>query len=280
MKRTLNFTFVLALLFIFACNRNSNYNSKNVDAIYPDTILPAESPQIFAAGKISTGYFERDAAFTVDGTEFYFSVNRTPHSVILVVKKVAGTWQEPEVASFSGQFSDIEPFCSPDGNRIYFASDRPLESNSTAVKDYDIWYVEKDDAQWSAAKNAGLPLNTTANEFYPTVSKNNNLCFCALRDDSFGGEDLYISKILPTGFSEPQNLGDSINSTANEYNAFLAPDESYIIYNSESRKFGNLCISFKINDNLNFVICQFIRRKQYYSLLILPFTYLCGIKDR
>ena len=53
-------------------------------------------------------------------------------------------------------------------------------------------------------------------------------------------------------FQKPESLSDSINTTATEYDAFIAPDETYIIYTSIGKKdsygSGDLYVSFKINN--------------------------------
>jgi Tol biopolymer transport system component len=45
---------------------------------------------------------------------------------------------KPEVAPFSGRYKDLEAAFSPDGQTVYFSSDRPTTDNPQK-KDFDIW---------------------------------------------------------------------------------------------------------------------------------------------
>src|SRR5262245_27526447 len=99
-------------------------------------------PSLFAEGVISTGEMELNAAFTPDGKTIYFT-KRTPRPllwVIVVSHFRGGKWSPPEVAEFSGQYSDFDPFISPDGKKLYFCSNRPVDGQPR--QDFDIWAVE------------------------------------------------------------------------------------------------------------------------------------------
>ena len=102
-------------------------------------------PQLFAPGVICTGDIEFGPAFEPDGKTVYFSkgspgLKRV--SWILVSRFVDGAWKTPEVASFSGRYSDIDPTLSPDGKKLFFASTRPTEG-TVPRPDFDLWVVEK-----------------------------------------------------------------------------------------------------------------------------------------
>jgi len=54
-------------------------------------------------------------------------------------------------------------------------------------------------------------------------------------EGGFGSADLYISKFEEGQYSEPENLGDIINSPSYEDEPFIAPDESYLIFASNKQ---------------------------------------------
>ena len=58
--------------------------------------------------------------------------------------------------------------------------------------------------------------------------------------------DLYCPKFEDANYSTPENLGSAINTEGYESWPFIAPDESYIIYESDS---GDLYISFRKDDD-------------------------------
>lgn len=184
----------------------------------------------------------RDVAISPDGNDVMFSAQSIMGnlSTIISIKKDGNTWSKPEVASFSGKYFDLEPFFSLDGLTLYFVSTRPEDSTSNEAKDFDIWYVERETlkSKWSEAKNLGSPINTEHGEFYPSLAENGNFYFT--RDNPTLGrkDDLYVSEFINGTYSEPQPLPDTINSEGYEYNAFIASDESYILFGSYNRKDG------------------------------------------
>jgi len=229
-----------------------NEDSEELTALkgpYLGQQFPGTTPTVFAPNIVSTSLGERDATFSPDGTEFYYSITARSMGVILCVNKVGDHWTSPKVASFSGQYMDIEPAISPDGNRLFFASNRPA-AGETDSKDFDIWYVERTDSGWSEPTNIGAPVNTDRDEFYPSVTLDGSIYFCAEYGDS---EDLWRSRFENGTYLEPENLGDSVNTAAPEFNAFVAPDESYILFSSFGRDDdlggGDLYISRNIGGN-------------------------------
>mgnify|MGYP003624421928 CR=1 FL=1 len=200
----------------------------------------------------------RDISISNSENEVYFSVQSylSKLSAIVVIKKENGSWSKPEVATFSGQFNDIEPFLSPNGLKLYFASNRPLNSSEIKTKDFDIWFVERSNVKtkWSEPKNIGVPINTDGNEFYPAVTNNNNLYFTSDAPTSKGKDDIFLSTYENGKYSTPISLNSAINSEGYEFNAFVSPDESFIIFSGYNRKDGfgsaDLYISFKNEDEI------------------------------
>lgn len=79
---------------------------------------------------------------------------------ILIWRFENGRWRTPEVAPFSGRYSDADPFFTPDGSRFYFISNRPVVGKSQP--DLDIWMIEKTGAGWSEPKNLDAPVASIA----------------------------------------------------------------------------------------------------------------------
>lgn len=176
----------------------------------------------------------RDLTMTADGSEAYFTAQPLlgELAVIMVITKNRWGWKKPRIASFSGAFSDLEPFLTADGLRLYFCSDRPLDPLSNETKDYDIWYVERNSrtSDWSSPINLGAPVNSGDNEFYPSLASSGNLYFTSNQTGTLGEDDIFFSMLGADGYTPPVSLGDSINTTGYDFNAFVAPDESYLIY--------------------------------------------------
>ena len=161
-------------------------------------------------------------------------------SVIMQIKKEDSLWLKPTIVPFSGIFSDLEPFLSRDGLKLYFVSNRPLDNASKAEKDYDIWYVKRENPEkpWSDPINIGSPINSEHNEFYPSVANNHNLYFTSDAPASKGKDDIFVSPWEKDHYTEPVSLDDSINSAGYEFNAYIAPDESFLIFTGYGREDG------------------------------------------
>ncbi|WP_191859224.1 TolB family protein [Hanstruepera ponticola] len=201
-----------------------------------------EMPIPFASDITSEFPNVRDIAISPNGNEMMFTAQSVMGnlSVIISVTKENNIWNKPQVASFSGMHFDLEPFFSHDGLKLYFVSTRPLNQIETQPKDFDIWYVERANlkAPWSTPKNLGSPINTEHGEFYPSIANNGNFYFT--RDDTTKNrkDDIYVSKLLNGTYQEPEALPETINTESYEYNAFIAPDESYLLFGGYNRKDG------------------------------------------
>ena len=199
----------------------------------------------------------RDIAISSEGEEIYFSVQSYVDEVsfIAFAKKINDKWMEPEIVNFSGKYFDIEPFLAQDGLKLYFASNRPLKESESEPKDFDIWYVERKDnnSDWSNPINVGTPINSNSDEFYPSIANNNNFYFTCNERSTKGKDDIFVSYWKGDKYLEPVSLSDSINTDGYEFNAFVAPEESYIIFTAYQREHGfgsgDLYISYKISDS-------------------------------
>jgi len=191
---------------------------------------PLPEPIIFGEGVLSTGDYNLNSAFTPDGKTVYFTKGEQDAKlgVIVVSQFRDGKWQTPEVASFSGQYIDYDPFITVDGSRLFFCSDRP--SATKDKRDFDIWYVERTARGWTEPKSAGAPINTPANEYYPSVAKDGTLYFSSNKPGGMGGFDIYRSRFVEGHYDEPENLGPMINTDSGEIDNYIAPDQSWLIF--------------------------------------------------
>jgi ribosomal protein L24E len=205
---------------------------------------------LFLEGEVSTNLSERDMAIAPDGSEMYYTIqgHKATFSVIVQRKRLKdGSWSQPAVASFSGKYSDIEPAFAPDGKKLFFCSNRT--SAEKTKEDFDIWFVTRESSGWSKPQSAGPMINTDGNEFYPSPTMSGNLYFTAAYDKGIGKEDIYVSRWVDGNFTASVALDSAVNSPGYEFNAFVSPDEQFILFTSYGRKDdtggGDLYISFK-----------------------------------
>lgn len=207
------------------------------DHLYFDQPKPGNSPVLFAPGIVSDEYGNRDMAISPNDDELFYTIQYRGFalSVIMYSKKKNGKWIAPEVAFFSGQYNDEEPAFSPDGSKLYFSSNRPVSGNEK--KDYDIWYISKDKGGWSDPKNMGDRVNTSKDEFYPSIAKSGNIYFTRQMEGK--DEDIVMCRFNNNKYDTAVSLPDMINTKGAEFNAFVDPEEQYILFTGYKRK-GNI----------------------------------------
>ena len=202
---------------------------------YLGQTLPGMEPELFAPGIVSTGLHTRDIAMSPEGDEIYFSVQVGPLATILVSRRTGIEWTRPEVAAFASNpaMNEIEPHISPDGSRFFFVSDRGVDGSPVPEAERgtweraDIWVMERADDSWGDPVHLGPPVNSDAPEFFPSSTADGTLYFT--REDSDTRRN-YIYRARPdrNGYAEPELLPEQVNS-ANQFNSYVAPDESYLI---------------------------------------------------
>lgn len=66
--------------------------------------------------------------------------------------------------------NEITPFYDKKNERLYYSSDEPRKT----IGGYDVFYSKGVMSQWEQPTNAGVPINSEANDFYFTVNQHNN----------------------------------------------------------------------------------------------------------
>ena len=207
---------------------------------YFGQVPPGRMAVLFAPGIITTGLYERDVAISTKGDEIYFSVMFRAISTIMVTRLENSQWTEPEVASFAADpnYYHLEPCLSYDGRRIFFLTNRPRsgEPPKAGWANQNIWAADrKDSGAWGAPYDLGAPINAEGGSYFPSVTQSGTLYF--IRTKALGKDGaVYRSRFAEGRFSEPERLPDSVNGYAVTFNAFIAPDESYLIAGVEGRE--------------------------------------------
>jgi hypothetical protein len=141
-------------------------------------------------------------------------------------------------AAFNGPALDGCPFIARDDRTFYMASNRP-----GGLGGIDIWVARRSspDDPWGAPENLGAPVNSPANDFCPTIDRNDHtLFFVSNRAGGCGGADIYVSRHRPDGWDEPRNVGCDVNSSADEASPAPLPEpgRGKVLYFSSARPGG------------------------------------------
>lgn len=254
MKQPVIYT-IFFLLLVFSTNSlNAKEDFPVLKGPYLGQKPPGMTPELFAPGIVSTGHHEHSApAFSADGGQVYWSVffyYRQPQ-VILYSKNVNGKWSRPEVAPFSGQYSDGSPALSVDGKKLYFVSNRPLKQVGPVKKDYDIWVVERKAGGWGRPENLGQGINSGQHEASVSICSNGTLYFTTRNlEDSESG--IYFAKIVEGKYAKPERLNGLFAEKYPVGWVYASPDEDFLIFDlynhPDSMGNGDLYIAFKKKD--------------------------------
>lgn len=231
--------------FIQGCASATGEHEDTVRGVF-FSIKPTDTLQVVAPNIVSSNLVEYNGTFSTDGTEFYYTVNFPGQAVISFMQMNSdSTWTKPAIASFSGEYSDVDPIFSPDGSRLYFTSNRPL-IDSVKNSPHGIWYVERAGTGWSSPTFVAL---TGEGDYYSSVTKNGTIYFNVWKTG-----DIYRA-VKTDSVYVAEKISEIINTDKADGDAFISADEDYIIFRGNNREdsFGgsDLYISFKINDEMD-----------------------------
>ena len=191
---------------------------------------PGLTPKPFAPGIVSTEHWEYGGAFTPDLKEFYLlrSGGKYESATFVVYKQENNRWQEQVISGWAGQ-----PVVSPDGKTLHLGRR----------------YMARTDAGWSEVKNLDAPFkdlpimrlsaSVSGTYFFDTYDKEN---------PAF---PLRYSRLIDGKYEDPKILGPEINTGTYLNHPFIAPDESYLLWDAKREDgFGDsdIYISFRKPD--------------------------------
>ncbi len=252
--------FIIALItasVIISCNQNkeSDLESESVFAGLTGPYLgqkpPGMTPELFAPGLLSAGHDEFKMTFSPDGREFCYNLGSPAaqwiveptglfrKSFMMFTCEENGHWIEPREFSFGSDRNSYYPFFSPDGKKLFFSSERTGKMRK--------WYAEKHNGDWSHPKEVEFQNGFQSDGLFISVALNGNLYFGMSPD----GENtfIYMSKYENGLYSIPEKLNNMVNEAGGGHHPYIAPDESYLIFDYPVSKEGteeeDLYISFR-----------------------------------
>jgi peptidoglycan-associated lipoprotein len=127
-------------------------------------------------------------------------------------------------------FWNSSPAFSPDGETLYFASNRPGGYGGTDL--YKATRVANGD--FGNVQNLGPEINTPGNEMFPMPVASGEFFFASDGHPGFGKLDLFVAE-NKDGKVKIKNLGKNINSIADDFGIFFSnyPKEGFITSNRE-----------------------------------------------
>jgi Tol biopolymer transport system component len=198
--------------------------------------VPGPVPLVFAPGLVSGDLSSHGyPAFSRDGKSVYWSAyaGSFRNQKIYYMDYSGGGWTSPEVAVFSGEFADGCPVFSPDGERLYFNSARPIGPGDEGGRGY-VYMLDRDGPGWSEERPLGPAVNSGRVSMQVAVTESGAVYFAAWRGQRQDA-DIYVSRLSGERYGEPERLGGGVNSGQQDITPYVAPDESYLLFASVGR---------------------------------------------
>lgn len=203
------------------------------------------------SGEINTKYDQSTPVITNDGLTMYFTrlvpydkiknVAKSKNAIVQLklyqAQKVNNKWGKikelPYPINMEGT-SSAHPALSPDGNQLFFVSNRKKKRYDT-----DLYVIDrkKGGGFASKAESLGEDINTYGRETFPFVDDNGVLYFSSDGHPGLGGLDVFAAVKGNDGKYVVVNIGEPINSVSDDF-AYVIDSDSKKGFFSSNRKGG------------------------------------------
>lgn len=179
------------------------------------------------------------SAISADGQKFIIYLGRENNGGDLYESVLTGSeWSKPESLGKevnTKDFHESSACYSPDGNTIYFVSNKP-----GGLGGHDIYITQKDEkGKWGEAKNIGSTINTKYDEEGVYMHPDGKtLYFSSMGHTSMGGYDIFktVLDAETNTWSTPENLGYPVNTADNDVFFVISASGKHGYYTSLSGK--------------------------------------------
>ncbi len=214
---------------VFCSNRKSdlikNYSTPEDKGLLKIFFVDTLSGKVRLFSKeLRSKFNDGPASFNKNHDTVYFSRNlkvdgdleeNSPRNKLGIFTAVLEnyTWIKILDIRFNNEYFNITtPYISPDGKRLFFASDNPSGMGGT-----DIYYCNWKKDYWDDPVNMGPEINTSGNESYPSVNREGGLFFSSDGHPGLGGKDIFYSKQSKNKWLAPVHLDSPINSKFDDF---------------------------------------------------------------
>lgn len=221
-------------LMIFTTRRKDGNMQQNVDLDnkpFEDVFISTFKDGIWSQAKnigvpVNTKYHDSNLALSPDGDQLFLYTDDNNGDIMVCDKLDDDLWSEPypigEKINSEG-YKESSVCLSPDGNVLYFSSDRPGGFGGT-----DIYYSIKDKrGRWKKAINCGENINTPYDDDGPFVHFTGEyLYFSSKGRNTMGGYDVFRSKFdfMEEWWMPAENMGYPISTPDDDIYFIMTKD--------------------------------------------------------
>ncbi|MCX7737330.1 MAG: OmpA family protein [Candidatus Kapabacteria bacterium] len=204
--------------------------------------------------EINSSRDDFNSAITQNSRVIYFTSERKGRQqYVYMTQRTASGWSNPEMLNSEINSGDEigAVTLTPDGQfMIFSAFNHPKLGQGRT----DLYSAKKIDGDWTAVRNLGPMINSDYWDSQPCLtSDGNTLYFVSDRPGGFGGTDIYVSRKTRDGWSRPENLGPTVNSSYDEMSPVIGSDNKSLTFASNKPGgYGGFDIYFTKLTNNNF----------------------------
>jgi len=192
---------------------------------------PGSEPEIFAPGLITTHYSQSYIAFLNEARVCVYSAGTEKGHETYFTYEKNGNWTAPQRAPFEELQGHPNYTTGPHGRNVYFHSGRPTHPDDSRQDD-NIWTIEWTGSDWAEPEVLPPPANSDYGEAYPSAASDGTVYFFTWRRPGTRGDDIWTSRCIDKHYQEAERLPWPINTDFIEYDPYVAPDESFLIFGS------------------------------------------------
>lgn len=161
-----------------------------------------------------------------DGFEHIYN-DAKDFSIYYAITDDQGDFHNEEAFPFnSAEYANAFPNLSYNGSAMYFASTMP-----GGFGGFDIYVSYFKNGSWSKPENLGPTINTIGNEITPFFD-GLNLYYSSNYSHGLGGFDIFSSKVVDGKWSFGENMGNGVNSPADDYYMMVMEGSGEMYYTS------------------------------------------------
>ncbi|MEL6356099.1 MAG: hypothetical protein AAFQ37_04110, partial [Bacteroidota bacterium] len=194
-----------------------------------ETVLSGRRrPKLFSI-ELNSSYHEGPVSFSRDMQQIFFTRTNMKQGVsqsdqrgragLKIYYAYQGQYEwlgTRELPFNSDEYSCMHPTLSEDGQRLFFASDRP-----GGFGGLDLYLSEWLGDRWSEPINLGPEINTSKNEAFPFIHDSGHLFFASNGHPGQGGLDIFVIDLSGRKWGNVYNLADPFNSPYDDFGLIL-----------------------------------------------------------
>jgi Tol biopolymer transport system component len=221
----------------FNTTRQDTSARSQEEGLYLGQEPPGSEMQVFAPGIVSIEEGkEYNITISPDLQEIFFT-RRTPKGRddrLWTGRMADGKLAQPELAPFGYDVLETDACFTPDGQRLYFNSWRPLPGEESPSRVHNVWVVDRTADGWGEPRYLDSPLNDYGPVYFSFASDG------TLYFTRSSPREIWYAELEDGQYAEAQVLPGGVNDLHDVAHPAITPDGSYIVVDATEVRDGRL----------------------------------------